>query len=118
MVVLGVAATNVAATCSVPPHTADVQYMVLDSFHCFAVRESFSLSTQIHVKFTFLAKLCYYNFTRIITMCRRSTAPHLLPPLEDDYSPDLDPNHNLEEVSPFFFASLICLYFVETADSK
>jgi hypothetical protein len=25
MVVLGVAATNVAATCSVPPYTADVQ---------------------------------------------------------------------------------------------
>ena len=33
-------------------------------------------------------------------LIRRSTAPHLLPPLEDDYSPDLDPNHNIEEVSP------------------
>jgi len=29
---------------------------------------------------------------------RRTLAPHMLPPLEEDYSPDLDPNSNLEEV--------------------
>jgi hypothetical protein len=47
MIVLGVASTNVATTCSVPPHTADVQYVVLDPFLCFAVRDTFPC--QIHV---------------------------------------------------------------------
>ena len=29
---------------------------------------------------------------------RRSVAPHLLPPIQDEYSPDLDPDINMEEV--------------------
>ena len=42
----------------------------------------------------------YVMYNLLPYLIRRSTAPHLLPPLEDDYSPDLDPNHNIEEVSP------------------
>jgi len=34
---------------------------------------------------------------RLVSL-RRTVAPHLLPPLEEDYSPDLDPESNLEEV--------------------
>ena len=29
---------------------------------------------------------------------RRSLAPHLLPPLDDDYSPDLEPNLDLDKI--------------------
>ena len=48
----------------------------------------------------------YVMYNLLPYLIRRSTAPHLLPPLEDDYSPDLDPNHNIEEVSPSEGASV------------
>ena len=34
---------------------------------------------------------------RLISV-RRSLAPHLLPPLDDDYSPDLEPNLDLDKI--------------------
>lgn len=39
-----------------------------------------------------------FEYKERLVSLRRTVAPHLLPPLEEDYSPDLDPESNLEDV--------------------